>query len=136
MAPCLFCIAGKGGRAAGKGTTFMRRTAGIVLLSQLTAGPLAPCAASAAAISSPGPERKQELLHMLQHDCGACHGLTLRGGLGPALLPEALAARSEDELVGTILDGRPGTPMPPWRPFLTEPEARWLVHVLRHPEAR
>ena len=67
---------------------------------------------------------------MLLNECGACHGRTLRGGLGPPLLPETLAGRSEDELLQTVLNGRPGTPMPPWRPFLGAEEARWIVRGL------
>jgi len=31
----------------------------------------------------------------------------------------------------TVLDGRPGTPMPPWRGLLTEQEVRWLVEAMR-----
>jgi len=34
-------------------------------------------------------------------------------------------------MVNTVLYGRPGTPMPPWRGLLTEQEARWLVEALR-----
>ena len=33
-------------------------------------------------------------------------------------------------LAFTILRGRPGTPMPPWNRFVTEPEARWIVEQL------
>ena len=79
----------------------------------------------------PAPDRQSELRNMLKHDCGACHGLTLKGGLGPALLPEALAGKPDDFLVSTILDGRKGTAMPPWRPFMSHDEAAWLVGVLR-----
>jgi mono/diheme cytochrome c family protein len=27
--------------------------------------------------------RQAELLHLLKHDCGSCHGMTRKGGLGP-----------------------------------------------------
>jgi cytochrome c55X len=30
-----------------------------------------------------------------------------------------------------ILDGRAGTPMPPWRPFISESEANWMVDMLK-----
>jgi cytochrome c55X len=33
-------------------------------------------------------------------------------------------------LLTTVLDGRPGTAMPPWRPFMTEAEGRWVVDSL------
>ena len=38
-----------------------------------------------AAVAQDGPSaaRQDELLHLLRQDCGSCHGLTLRGGLGP-----------------------------------------------------
>jgi cytochrome c55X len=79
----------------------------------------------------PSPERQTALRNMLNHDCGACHGLTLKGGLGPALLPEALTGKPDDFLITTILEGRPGTAMPPWQPFMTWDEAAWLVGILR-----
>lgn len=79
----------------------------------------------------PSPDRQRALRDMLNHDCGACHGLTLKGGLGPALLPEALAGKPDDFLIDTILNGRAGTAMPPWQPFMNRDEAAWLVGVLR-----
>ena len=75
--------------------------------------------------------RQAELLHLLKHDCGSCHGLTLMGGLGPALLPQNLAGKSDGLLLQTILDGRKGTAMPPWRPFMSAEEAQWLLELLR-----
>lgn len=78
-----------------------------------------------------GPAREAYLANLLTQDCGSCHGLTMKGGLGPALLPAALAEREDALLVETILDGRPGTPMPPWRFELSPQEAAWLVARLR-----
>ncbi|MCB1916673.1 MAG: cytochrome c [Rhodocyclaceae bacterium] len=68
---------------------------------------------------------------MVRQDCGSCHGLTLRGGLGPALLPEALAAKPMDSLIAVVLSGRPGTAMPGWSRFVSEAEAAWIVDALR-----
>lgn len=96
-----------------------------------TPGPVGTAPAESGAPAAPTPARQGELLHLLRHECGACHGLTLRGGLGPPLLPGALAHRPPQVLRQTILDGRPGTPMPPWRPVLREEEAAWLVDRLR-----
>ena len=90
--------------------------------------------ANASLAGEPSPDRQSELRNMLKHDCGACHGLTLKGGLGPALLPEALAGKPDDFLISTILDGRKGTAMPPWQPFMSHDEAAWLVAVLRKSE--
>lgn len=75
--------------------------------------------------------RQSELLNLLRQDCGSCHGMTLKGGLGPALTPEQLSDKSIQMLVQTILAGRPGTPMPPWAPFITRYEAEWLVKQLK-----
>lgn len=74
--------------------------------------------------------RQHELLHLLKQDCGSCHGLTLQGGLGPALTPQALGDKPKAAMVATILHGRPGTPMPPWASELSEGEVRWLVDNL------
>ncbi|MGB5453831.1 MAG: cytochrome c [Sedimenticolaceae bacterium] len=82
------------------------------------------------ALGQPDTARQRELLHLLQQDCGSCHGLTLRGGLGPALLPGNLAGKPAGFLVQTIMDGRPGTAMPPWRPLISEADAAWLVQTL------
>lgn len=95
------------------------------------------CASAAAASSEPptGPAidqaRQAELSYLLAQDCGSCHGMTRKGGLGPALLPQSLAGKPDALLIATILDGRPGTAMPPWRGQLTEAEAAWLVEQLR-----
>jgi len=75
--------------------------------------------------------RKSELIHLLKNDCGSCHGITLKGSLGPSLLPEALTHRSADELRAIILDGIPGTPMPPWRGQLSETDTTFLVWLLQ-----
>ena len=75
--------------------------------------------------------RQAELLYLLKHDCGSCHGMTRKGGLGPPLLPKNMGGRPQLLFVDTILDGRPGTPMPPWRGLLTEQEVQWLVEAMR-----
>jgi cytochrome c55X len=89
--------------------------------------PEPPVAAFAAGAAAPDTLRQRELLALLQQDCGACHGMRLTGGLGPALTPEALRTRPAASLVATIVSGRPGTAMPPWRRFVSEAEAQWLV---------
>jgi cytochrome c55X len=81
--------------------------------------------------AEPTLERQKELRKLLNDDCGACHGLTLQGGMGPALLPDALAGKSDDFLIETILKGRKGTAMPPWLPFMNQAEAIWLLRELR-----
>lgn len=93
---------------------------------------MALVATGATATAEPAPDRQRELVRMVRQDCGSCHGMTLNGGLGPALTVEALRQRDvpKEALVATIVGGRPGTPMPPWHRFLTEPEAVWIVDRL------
>jgi cytochrome c55X len=88
-------------------------------------------ALAAGARAEPPAVRQDELLYRLRHDCGSCHGMTLKGGLGPPLLPDTLATRSENDLASVILDGVPGTPMPPWDFEITTDEARWLARQLK-----
>lgn len=87
-------------------------------------------ALAATAIAAPDAARQKELVHLVRQDCGSCHGMTLLGGLGPALTPAALKDKPAEGLSATILGGRPGTPMPPWKQFLTEAEADWIVQQL------
>jgi cytochrome c55X len=75
--------------------------------------------------------RKSELTHMVKQDCGSCHGMTLKGGLGPALLPENLEGKPILFLQNTILYGRAGTAMPPWKTLLTEQEVLWISQQLK-----
>ncbi len=87
-------------------------------------------AAAAGPQSDPAPQRKHELVNLVRQDCGSCHGLTLSGGLGPALLPHTLADKPLDSMVATVMNGRPGTAMPGWSRFMSEPEAEWVVRAL------
>jgi cytochrome c55X len=83
------------------------------------------------ASADPGELRRTQLLHLLKHDCGSCHGMTMKGGLGPPLLPASLAGKDTDYLVQVILEGRKGTAMPPWKNLLSKEEAYWLVNTMR-----
>lgn len=94
----------------------------IVLALALETGP------ATAEISS---SREGELMTLLLHDCGACHGLTMKGGLGPSLRPERIAWKSDEALVAAILYGVPGTPMPPWGFEIAPEEAAWLAQRLK-----
>ncbi len=80
--------------------------------------------------SSVDARRAAELVHMVRQDCGACHGMHLNGGLGPALTPAALKDMPLESVSATIFHGRPGTPMPPWQGMLNETEARWIAQRL------
>jgi cytochrome c55X len=75
-------------------------------------------------------ERQAELRNLLLQDCGSCHGMRLTGGLGPALTPQALQGKSREQLIATVSEGRPGTPMPPWKPLLSQTDIAWLVDYM------
>jgi cytochrome c55X len=88
-------------------------------------------AALAAAPGNLTMTRKAELRNLVMQDCGSCHGLTMKGGLGRPLLPANLKGLPDETVVNIILDGVGGTPMPPWRGLLTEPEALWIAQSLK-----
>jgi cytochrome c55X len=77
-------------------------------------------------------ERKIELQYLLKHDCGSCHGMTLKGGLGPALLAENLKDKPDEYLFFTIRHGRSGTPMPAWINLLSQQDTHWIIKLLRN----
>lgn len=84
-----------------------------------------------AAGAEPPAARQAELLHLLKHDCGSCHGLTRKGGLGPPLLPRALDGKDVAIIALVILEGVHGTPMPPWKSELSDVDAVWLAARLK-----
>ena len=108
--------------SAGHGGGFRARRGPAVLWLIATAS--LPVAATG------GTDREAELQALLRNDCGACHGMTLRGGLGPALTPAALAGRSADALRLVIRNGRPGTAMPPWQGLVSDADIEALVRIL------
>ncbi|MBO9411691.1 MULTISPECIES: cytochrome c [unclassified Ruegeria] len=74
------------------------------------------------------------LKRLVHQDCGSCHGLTLKGGLGSDLRPETLEHYDLDVLTSVILDGIPDTAMPPWRALITDEEAEWIARYLLQQE--
>ncbi len=97
----------------------------VAVLSALLLGPVLALAQPADA--HPNATRERALVRMVRQDCGSCHGMRLTGGLGPALTREAMADVPLESLAAVIYHGRPGTPMPPWKAMLSEPEARWIA---------
>jgi len=100
-------------------------------MSAVTVAALLVVSPLSAARSEPDAATKARLTHLLVQDCGSCHGLTLQGGLGKPLLPENVSDRSVEVLAEIILDGIPGTPMPPWRGLVSEGEALFLAETLK-----
>ena len=72
-----------------------------------------------------------ELIYLVRQDCGSCHGMTLKGGLGTPLLPANVKDTPIEALASIILDGIPDTPMPPWRGLLSENDAEWIAYQLK-----
>jgi len=89
------------------------------------------CSVAVVGADELSPARHEALRNLLVQDCGSCHGLTLKGGLGRPLTPAAVADRSVAALAEIILDGIPGTPMPPWRDLLTADEARTIAEFIK-----
>lgn len=88
-------------------------------------------AAASASVSAEEAPNAGKLANLVRQDCGSCHGLTLRGGLGKPLTSENLRIWNREQIVSIILDGVPGTPMPPWRALLSESDARWIAERLQ-----
>lgn len=101
----------------------MRSLAALLIIAALSA--------SAGEITTADATR---LSHLVEQDCGSCHGLTRKGGLGSPLTREALDGQDRETLATIILDGMPGTAMPPWRPIMTEEEAYWIADYLLEAE--
>lgn len=88
-------------------------------------------AAHSPAFAEPiGASRAAELERLVRQDCGSCHGMTLKGGLGPEIRAERLAGTAPEALANIILDGVPGKAMPPWRPLISEADALWIANYL------
>ena len=76
-------------------------------------------------------ERQEELIYIIQQDCGSCHGMNLKGGLGPPLTSETLKTKSSEELFNIISQGVAKTPMPSWIEILNNEEIEWIVTRLQ-----
>ncbi len=80
--------------------------------------------------SEPDSNRQQELQYLLKQDCGSCHGLLLKGGLGPPLRAQDLKDKTPAYLKQIISKGIPGSAMPPWENLLSDSDIDYLVQLL------
>ena len=119
------CIA-PGGTAGPRRTAPRGRSLPSVLLTSAVL-----VATTAFAADTIDPNALKRLVHQ---DCGSCHGLSLKGGLGPDLRSKTLEHYDAEILTGVILDGIPDTAMPPWRPLISEEEAEWIARYLLEQE--
>ena len=76
-------------------------------------------------------KRIDELKYLVKQDCGSCHGMLFKGGLGPALLPKNLSSLTNKQVADIILYGMPATAMPPWQGILSMQEAMWIARSLK-----
>ncbi|QBM15968.1 hypothetical protein MARI_00480 [Marinobacter sp. JH2] len=77
------------------------------------------------------PKTEAELRNFVVQDCGSCHGLTFKGGLGPPLRPADIEPLSVEAIEAIIREGVPGTAMPPWKALLTDDEMTWISKQLK-----
>jgi cytochrome c55X len=109
----------------------------VILLLVIAMFGVSIATAMAAEADTP-PQRARQLAYLVRQDCGSCHGMTLAGGLGPPLLPAALAGKPAGYLKHVILNGSNGTAMPGWAALLSEADAVWIAENLLRgvPDAR
>ncbi len=120
------------------GGTYWLPHPGVLLLLAIAMLGVTLATSAGADDGGPTPQRTTQLVHLVRQDCGACHGMTLRGGLGPSLLPAALVGKPVDYLKHVILNGAAGSAMPGWSPLLTNADAAWIAQNLLRgfPDAR
>ena len=72
---------------------------------------------------------------LYQEHCAECHGAERLGGVGPALIPEALGRMRGPKIVDVILNGRAATDMAAFGDRITPQEAEALAEYLKMPLA-
>lgn len=77
------------------------------------------------------PKTEAELRNFVVQDCGSCHGLTFKGGLGPPLRPSDIEQLPVAAIEAIIREGVPGTAMPPWKALLTDDDMAWISRQLK-----
>jgi cytochrome c55X len=87
--------------------------------------------ASSSFAAEPSAEKQAEIRTMLKNTCSSCHGVDLKGAIGPALKPETLGSKSDELLIDTIYNGRKGTMMSSWKASMNKDEIAWLVGILK-----
>jgi mono/diheme cytochrome c family protein len=68
--------------------------------------------------------------------CGSCHGADRLGGLGPALIPEALARLKREQAAKVVAKGRPATQMPGFESALPAEAVAALIGYIYQPLAK
>ncbi len=69
---------------------------------------------------------------MFEKECQGCHGPNHEGGVGADLRPDKLEKKNAYTMAEVILNGRPGTAMPPFANKMTKADAQKMVDYLQH----
>ncbi|MBA1438218.1 MAG: c-type cytochrome [Epsilonproteobacteria bacterium] len=69
---------------------------------------------------------------VFEKECQGCHGPNHEGGVGADLRPKVISKKNSYMLAETILNGRPGTAMPPFKEKFSKADADKIVDYLQH----
>ena len=107
----------------------MRQSSGRAL-----SGVLVACVAGVSALIAQSGQRPPDpAAETYRNICAGCHGTTLSGGRAPTLLDDTWRFGGDDASVTqSILDGRPGTEMAPFRGALTDADVKSLIAYIRN----
>ncbi len=79
---------------------------------------------------------KMDVEKVFEKECQGCHGPNHEGGVGADLRPNKLKGKNAYMLAETILNGRPGTAMPPFKNTFSKADAQKMVDYLQHFKGR
>jgi len=68
---------------------------------------------------------------IFEQECQGCHGPMHQGGVGSDIRPDKVKDKNSMFLANTILDGRAGTAMPPFKGTISKQEASLMVDYLQ-----
>ena len=75
---------------------------------------------------------KMDVEKMFEKECQGCHGPNHEGGVGADLRPAQLDKKNAYTLAEVILNGRPGTAMPPFSEKMNKADAQKMIDYLQH----
>lgn len=96
------------------------------LESKVTPSKAAPSPTSAA-------EQFKPVVKLYQDACSGCHGPQRQGATGPALIPQRIGGVGDEFIKTILLNGRPGTAMPPWKGVITDSQISDLISYIKSP---
>ena len=77
-----------------------------------------------------------DVASVFEKECQGCHGPNHEGGVGADLRPNVIAKKNAEDLAQVILNGRPGTAMPPFKEKFSQADAQKMVDYLQHFKGR